>query len=100
MVCYTSSVYMNIANLIDSYLHNILSVISTSKYTVVYTTTAVSSKTDIHRISYEPDFEQPLRMEMKRASEVAPAASSSSNSSLPFPNAPLFEKYQFLSPGK
>jgi len=37
-------------------------------------------------------------MEMKRASDVV-ATNTQSNSTFPFPNAPLFEKYQFLSPG-
>jgi len=82
----------------DSYLHSVLAAISTSKYTVIYTTTPVSDKTDIHRISYEPEFEQPLRMELKRASDFV-ATTTQSNTTLPFPNAPLFEKYQFLSPG-
>jgi hypothetical protein len=47
---------------------------------------------------YEPEFAEPLHMDMKRWSEGAEVvARDDSNSTR---NLPLFEKYQFFTPGK
>lgn len=66
-----------------------------SKYTVMYLTTPASDK--VAHAAYEPVFMEPLHTEMKRQSTYHRRASE--NSSVPS-NAPLFEKYQFFTPGK
>ena len=72
-----------------------------SEYTVIYSTTP--SVTTHHPVAaeaetYEMDtnFGVPLHMELKR--DLSNHRRESSNITLP--NAPLFEKYQFFSPGK
>jgi hypothetical protein len=66
------------------------------EYTVIYTTTPVSGEIAHKPKSYEPVFMEPLHMELKRQSHLTIAASNSTV----LGNAPLFERYQFFTPGK
>jgi hypothetical protein len=48
--------------------------------------------------AYEPEFSAPVHMDMKRAIERQVVRASKGNSTSD--NRPLFEKYQFFTPGK
>jgi len=78
----------------DAYLNTVLEELPVdSAYTVIYTTTPVSAET---HITYEPTFQdqEPLHVELKRQIDFVPRADEKNATS-----PPLFEKYQFLSPG-
>jgi hypothetical protein len=66
-----------------------------SKYTVIYTTTPVSTNVMHKTPSYQPDFMEPLHMDLKRQSIYDATAKNKTARD----NRPLFEKYQFLTPG-
>jgi len=68
-----------------------------TKYTLIYLTTpsTLPASTSAEKaIIYEPDFNDALHIDLKRNL----AAASEHNSTIP-DQRPLFEKYQFLSPG-
>ncbi|KAK3167829.1 hypothetical protein OEA41_004275 [Lepraria neglecta] len=85
----------------DAFLASVLDLLSSNKYTVIYTTTP---PTTIHQSArtepeaYEMDalFQAPVHMELKRDISHQKRASDG-NISLPI--GPLFERYQYLSPG-
>ena len=81
--------------ILDYLLKNIFDALP-SKYTVVYTTTPLPDEVVHDTPSYEPDFMKPLHTELKRQSAFAETASNETETDL----RPLFEKYQFFSPGK
>jgi len=82
----------------DMQLDTILNSVRGSRYTVIYTTTP---PTDVitHSTSYEPSFVEPLHTEMKRQFNLQRRADEDNTNSTVPSNAPLFEKYQFLTPG-
>lgn len=71
-------------------------VLTGKKYTVIYTTTPMSGESIHESKTYEPVFMEPLHMELKRQSSFDIA---NSNDTVP-DGAPLFERYQFFTPGK
>lgn len=86
-------------NLSDSSLGGLLQKIPYSaNYTVIYTTTPATDKT--HMSVYDPKFQAPFeaseKFELKRSFALSKYAEASKNVSS---TAPLFEKYQFFSPG-
>jgi hypothetical protein len=68
----------------------------TANYTIIYTTTSLVDNL-LEPPAYEPEFMQPLHTEMKRESD--PLREVRDNSTIRH-GAPLFEKYQFFTPGK
>ena len=48
--------------------------------------------------SYEPEFEEPVHMELKRDMQGQPLRRD--NNETDWEKLPLFEKYQFFTPGK
>ena len=85
----------------DAFLASVIDLLSSNKYTVIYTT---SPTTAIHHTdvpepeSYEMDssFQAPVHMELKRDHSYQKRAS---NENVTLPDGPLFERYQYLSPG-
>jgi hypothetical protein len=65
-------------------------------YTVIYTTTPASGNVAYSGPSYEAVFMEPVHMDLKRQSGLAGVRD---NNSTLYDSRPLFEKYQFLSPG-
>jgi len=85
----------------DAFLASIIDTLPSHKYTVLYTTTPESShrKPAIHEANtYE--MESPLldamHLDLKRDTDFEPSDSSGNQTLV---DGPLFEKYQFLSPG-
>ncbi|KAA6411842.1 MAG: hypothetical protein FRX48_03992 [Lasallia pustulata] len=85
----------------DAFLASVLDLLPSPKYTVIYTTSPLS--TTHHSVIeefqvYEMDstFAAPLHMDLKRDFSVR-ASNSSGNDTLV--DGPLFERYQFLTPG-
>ena len=85
----------------DAFLASVLDLLPSTKYTVIYTTTPLSN--EHHSLVeesqvYEMDstFAAPLHMDLKRDFSVR-ASNSSGNDTLI--DGPLFERYQFLTPG-
>lgn len=68
------------------------------KYTVIYLSTPPSSpiQSDVESLAYQPEFPNPAHLDLKRNLRI-----TQDNSSSNVPDfRPLFEKYQFLTPGK
>lgn len=87
--------------LTDAFLASVLDVLSSNKYTVIYTTSpvAASQKSTVAEPEpYEMDsiFQAPVHMELKRDLSHHKRAS---DQNITLPDGPLFERYQFLSPG-
>jgi len=76
-------------------LQSLMLSLATNKYTIMYTTTPAFDQLAHSGPTYEPVFQEPLHMEIKRQFEYR---TTGENSTAP-PNAPLFEKYQFFTPG-
>jgi hypothetical protein len=74
-----------------------LSIIAAERsYTVIWTTTPPSAHgADVE--PYEPEFQNPVHVEMKR--DLGDRRSSAKTTSNNTNQRPLFEKYQFLTPG-
>ena len=86
----------------DGFLASFIDLLPSHKYTVIYTTTATT--TSVHQAAvdseeYEMDtvFSSPVHMDLKR--DLA-SHKRESNSNITLPNGPLFEKYQYFSPGE
>ena len=85
----------------DAFLASVIDYLPGPEYTVIYTTSPVSSS---HQpVAAEPEiyemdmnFGAPVHMELRR--DLSSHRRDSSNITLP--NAPLFERYSFFSPGK
>jgi len=77
----------------DAFLNTVLEKLPAgSDYTVIYTTTPISPET---HITYEPIFQESLHVELRRQLDFVPRAEEKNATD----SLPLFEKYQFLSPG-
>lgn len=75
--------------------------LSSTKYTVIYTTTPLPAEQDLiaaesERYHIDTSFQSPVHMDLKREFSNHKRSSNSSKAS---PNRPLFEKYQFFTPG-
>ena len=85
----------------DAFLASVIDLLSSNKYTVIYTTspsTAIPLTDSTEPESYEMDstFQAPVHMELKRDHSYHKRAS---NQTIILPDGPLFERYQYLSPG-
>lgn len=85
----------------DSFLASVLNLISSSKYTVLYTTTPISSEqlstmTNAEDYQIETNFQSAVHMELKRDFS---AHNRESNHSTTPRSIPIFEKYMFFGPG-
>lgn len=85
----------------DSFLASILNLLSSSKYTVLYTTTPISSEqlstmAMAEDYQIETNFQTAVHMELKR--DFSAHRRESNDSTTPR-SAPLFEKYMFFGPG-
>jgi len=85
----------------DAFLASVLDLLPSKKYTVVYTTSPVVATQNTQTAepgSYEMDsmFQAPVHMELKRDLSHHKRESSQN---ITLPNGPLFERYQYLSPG-
>lgn len=94
-------IHLVLTALLDAFLASVLDWLPSSEYTVIYTTTSGISQPKSGTAepeSYEMDttFGSPVHMELKR--DFSSHRRASSNVTLPA--GPLFERYQFFSPGK
>lgn len=85
----------------DAFLASVLDLISSNKFTVIYTTTppnAAHQSASAESESYEMDaqFQVPVHMDLKRDLSNHKRAS---DGNITLPDGPLFERYQYLSPG-
>ena len=85
----------------DAFLASVLDVLSSNKFTVIYTTTPPHSPyqpTSDETESYEMEaqFQAPVHMELKRDFSVHKRAS---DANITLPDGPLFERYQYFTPG-
>jgi outer membrane lipoprotein-sorting protein len=65
-------------------------------YTVIFTTTPTTSIASSHQvITYDPEFQDPFHMDLKR--DVWTNKRSNESNSTDF--RPLFEKYNYFGPG-
>jgi hypothetical protein len=82
----------------DSYLNSLLATLDS--YTVIYATLDNLSPPQVmHPEQYEMDEPYPSNMHTDLKRDVNSHVSRASNVSNPQADLPLFEKYQFLSPG-
>ena len=82
----------------DSYLNELLETLTS--YTVVYTTTPASNQVETqHPDQYEMDESYPSNMHIDLKRDLNAHINRKDNSTNPQAHLPLFEKYQFLSPG-
>ncbi len=88
--------------LLDAFLASIIDLLPSPKYTVIYTTTPVSANqhplVSESRV-YEMDetFPSSVHMDLKRDFSIHELASSGNTT---LSSGPLFEKYQFFTPGE
>ena len=85
----------------DAFLASVLDVLPSNKYTVIYTTSPTSATPVPQRSesqTYEMDsiFQASLHTELRRDLSQHKRASAGN---ITLPDGPLFERYQFLSPG-
>lgn len=85
----------------DAFLASVLDLLSSSKYTVIYTTTpphTVQEPASADAESYEMDaqFQAPVHMDLKRDFSNHKRAS---DANITLPDGPLFERYQYFTPG-
>ncbi|MCJ1474609.1 hypothetical protein MMC13_003269 [Lambiella insularis] len=85
----------------DLFLSNLLSIIPSPNYTVVYTTTpatSVNQHTTMEPSMYEMDktMSPLVHMDLKRDLMIHPRASGNGSNST---SLPLFERYQYFTPG-
>ncbi|KAI5199318.1 hypothetical protein AUEXF2481DRAFT_39517 [Aureobasidium subglaciale EXF-2481] len=82
----------------DSYINSLLATIDS--YTVLYSTLSnLSPPSSQHPDQYEMDEPYPSNMHTDLKRDLNSYVSRASNNTNPQANLPLFEKYQFLSPG-
>jgi hypothetical protein len=88
-------------DLADRTLSSILDLLRTRNYTVIYTTTPEALVDDLGAPApqqYEMyDYNQPLHTDLKRDIRPKPLKSTDNQTLV---DGPLFERYQFLTPGK
>ena len=80
---------------------SVLDILSSTKYTVLYTTSpnndaAVHEQTESAPYEMDSTFQAPVHMELKRDLNHHERAN---DGNITLPDGPLFERYQFLSPG-
>lgn len=85
----------------DAFLASVLDLLSSTKFTVIYTTTPPNADYQpafVESESYEMDaqFQVPVHMDLKRDFSDNKRAS---DGNITLPDGPLFERYQYLSPG-
>ncbi|CAD6586286.1 MAG: hypothetical protein ASARMPREDX12_003050 [Alectoria sarmentosa] len=85
----------------DAFLASVLDLLSPNMFTVIYTTTppnAAHQPASAESESYEMDaqFQVPVHMDLKRDFSNHKRAS---DGNITLPDGPLFERYQYLSPG-
>lgn len=85
----------------DAFLASVLDLLSSTKFTVIYTTTPPNADYQpafVESESYEMDaqFQVPVHMDLKRDFSNNKRAS---DGNITLPDGPLFERYQYLSPG-
>lgn len=85
----------------DAFLASIIDMLPSPNFTVIYTTSSANVLPEFEHQepgTYEMDdsYQAPLHMDLKRDFNVRESATDNSTMS----KAPLFDKYQFLSPGK
>ena len=86
---------------LDAFLASVLDLLSPNMFTVIYTTTppnAAHQPASAESESYEMDaqFQVPVHMDLKRDFSNHKRAS---DGNITLPDGPLFERYQYLSPG-
>jgi hypothetical protein len=92
MVCFKVLLINGIQLIIKDYLiHTLLDSHPSANYTIIYTTTPASAEI-VDDLSYKPVFIEPLHMELKRFDDKPPNDNEKDD-------RPLFEKYQFFTPG-
>lgn len=104
MVCSSTSATWrddNAKKLKDSFLATILNLLLSQKYTVLYTTTPISSEqlsviTEAEDYKIETNFQSAVHMELKRDFS---SHKRESNDNTIQSSPPLFEKYMFFGPG-
>ena len=104
MVCNSASTTTySLTRSTDAFLYSFLDMLPSSNYSVIYTTSAITSQE--HRLQdqtvlYEmdPTFASPTHMELKR--EFSVHKRNTSNGNVTLVDGPLFERYQFFTPGK
>lgn len=80
----------------DALLRSMIDSLATEKYTLMYTTTPLTDKVIHNTPSYEPVFETPLHMDLRRQSV---SAEKPSNDTIARSRQSLFDRYQFFTPG-
>lgn len=83
----------------DAFVASILDTLPYQNYTVLYTTTSglhPKPLDEATKYEMEPLFEA-MHIDLKRDMDFRP---SDSNGNATYVDGPLFERYQFLSPGK
>lgn len=85
----------------DSFLASVLNLLPSSRYTVLYTTTPISSEqlstmANAEDYQIETNFQSAVHMELKRDFS---AHNRESNHSTTPRSTPIFEKYMFFGPG-
>lgn len=85
----------------DAFLASVLDLLSSTKFTVIYTTTPPNADYQpafVEPESYEMDAQSqmPVHMDLKRDFSNNKRAS---DGNITLPDGPLFERYQYLSPG-
>jgi hypothetical protein len=89
----------------DLFLSNLLAMVPSPNYSVIYVTTPLSVEHDVsleEPATYQMDSTMsPLvHMELKRDIFLDPRASGNGTSNSSLAAGPLFERYQFFTPGK
>lgn len=87
----------------DAFLASVLDVLSSNKFTVIYTTTPphsahqpTSAETETESYEMDTQFQAPVHMDLKRDFSVHKRAS---DANITLPDGPLFERYQYFTPG-
>ncbi|KAL6716203.1 hypothetical protein ACLMJK_005769 [Lecanora helva] len=89
--------------ILDAFLASVLDLLSSNKYTVIYTTSPTTNSPTTAAVaepeSYEMDsiFQAPVHMDLKR--DLSHHHRRASDQNITLPNGPLFERYQYLNPG-
>ena len=85
----------------DDFLASVLDLLSSNKFTVIYTTTPPNTAHQPASAESEPyemdaQFQAPVHMDLKRDFSNNKRAS---DGNITLPDGPLFERYQYLGPG-
>jgi hypothetical protein len=92
----------NVLNDTDLYFASVIDTIPSQNYTVLYTTTPPAPApnqpaSEASRYEMETPLVEATHLDLKRDVDVGPGQSHGNQTIV---DGPLFEKYQFLSPGK